>query len=112
MSIPRIRSVAQQGHQDFRFFHPSPLPFFSIVAFLLLDFLPNGHEMGVTAISIISSRNCPQRQKIGENISQKSSPYVSLARAVSHDSPQEHVVMDFTLLQCEAGRGKRGMVMG
>ena len=44
------------------------------MASLPLDLLFNGHKMVATAISIICSHNCPQRQKVGENISQIHSP--------------------------------------
>lgn len=81
------------------------------MALLPLDLLPNGHKMVATAISILSSNNCPQRQKVEENISQKGSTYVSLAKVVSHQYPQDHIVFDFELLQCEVGKGNRGMVI-
>lgn len=68
--------------------------------------------MTATAISIISSDNCPWGQKVGENISQINSPYVSLDRVLSHDYPQKHVVFDLALLQVEVDKGKRGVIIG
>lgn len=62
LSSPRVLSGAQQGHRDFRFSPSFPSPFPSIlVCFLPLDFLPNGHKMVATAISIISSNNCSSK---------------------------------------------------